>query len=121
MKALFNTIAILSVGVAHILIGILVSFIGRVHASLFEPMEMSLPLISQAAINYTASTWPLYLGVAVGVGSVVSLYAISRSETARWMLPFLLSVSFVAALLHLSFVAYAVALPSEKILSSMSE
>jgi type II secretory pathway component PulF len=121
MKNFPNIIAILAVGVSHIFIGILVSVIGRIHAELFEPMEMILPLISQAAINYTATTWPLYFGVAVGVGSMVGLYAISRSETARRMLPFLLAVSFVAALLHLSFVAYAVALPSEKILSSMSE
>ena len=111
MRATLDLLAILAASVAHFISGITLVNIGRVHTRLFSGMDMELPLISKAATAYTATAAPIVTGLALGLGTLVGLGLVFRSEKSRWLLPFLLTLSFIAVLLHIMFVSFGVTLP----------
>lgn len=119
MRTIPDLLAIFTVSVVHIISGITLITIGRVHSRLFSEMDMELPLISKASAAYTATVAPIVVGLILGLTTLVGLGLVLRSERLRWLLPSLLSLSFVVAFLHIMFVSFGVTLPLVRITHTM--
>jgi hypothetical protein len=122
MKAILDFISIAAVCFAHLAAGPAVTGIGRMHARLFASAgidEMDLPMLTRWMIRYTATGTPVILGIILGLVSLLGLVHINRSEKHRWLMPFFLTVSFVAVILHLIAVCQGVALPLSRVTYSM--
>ena len=81
----------------------------------------SLSFITNTAIAYTSTNAPIILGFVFGATTLLTLGLVIRSERVRWAFPFLLSLSFSAALIPVIFVSYGVSKPFFNITYSMSE
>lgn len=121
MRTLFDILAIIAASVVHLISGPALINIGRVHTHLFSGMEMDLPLISRATVSYTATFFPIIVGLVLGVTTLLGFGVVYRNERIRWLLPFLLTVSFVVAILHIMFVSFGVTLPLVRITYSMGQ
>ena len=121
MKATLDVFAILAAAIVNLVAGVTLINIGRVHTRLFSEMDMELPLISKASTAYTATVAPIAVGVIFGIVTLAALGFVFRSERLRWLLPFLLSVSFIVAILHIMFVSFGVTLPLTRITHTMGE
>jgi len=111
MKATLDVLAIIAASIVNLVAGVTITNIGRVHTRLFSEMDMELPLISKTSAAYTATVAPIIVGLILGIATLAGLGFIFRSERLRWMLPFLLSISFIVAILHIMFVSFGVTLP----------
>ncbi len=121
IRKLLDLIAVLAASIAHFVSGITIVNIGRVHFRLFSEMDMELPLISKLSASYTATAAPIIAGVALALVTLVGLGLVLRSEKRRWMLPFLLALSFVAVIMHIVFVSFGVTLPLMRITYTMGQ
>ena len=121
MKATLDVLAILAAAIVNFVAGVTLIHIGRVHTRLFSGMDMELPMISKAAAAYTATVAPMIVGSILGVATLAGLGFVFRSEKLRWLLPFLLSVSFLVAILHIMFVAFGVTLPLVRVAYTMGQ
>jgi hypothetical protein len=122
MKTALNIATVLVASLANIFSGFILVAVGRSHARLFsEQLNSELPVITQLSVAYTASIAPIVLGILLGLVTLVGLTLILRSEKMRWSFPHLLSLSFLAVILNLMFVAFAVSVPLFRITYSMSE
>jgi uncharacterized membrane protein len=121
MKATLDVLAILAASIVNLVAGVTITNIGRVHTRLFSEMDMELPLISKASAAYTATVAPIIVGLILGIATLAGLGFIFRSERLRWMLPFLLSISFIVAILHIMFVSFGVTLPLVRITYTMGQ
>jgi hypothetical protein len=121
IRKLLDLIAVLAASIAHFVSGITIVNIGRVHSRLFSEMDMELPLISKLSASYTASAAPIITGVALSLVTLVGLGLVLRPEKRRWMLPFLLALSFVAVIMHIAFMSFGVTLPLMRITYTMGQ
>ena len=121
MKPILTAIAILAVTVVHIISGSALISIGRSHASLFKEADCKLPLISELSTNYTATTAPIIVGLLLGMMTVLGLGLVFRPQTFHWLLPFLLSLSFVTVILHIMFVVFGITVPLLPVTPTMSQ
>lgn len=121
MKATLDVLAILAAAIVNLVAGVTLINIGRVHTRLFSEMDMALPIISRASAAYTATVAPIIVGVILGIATLAGLGLVFRSERLRWLLPFLLSVSFIVAILHIMFVLFGVTLPLVRITYTMGQ
>jgi tetrahydromethanopterin S-methyltransferase subunit C len=123
MKKILNTIAILTASIANIISGYVAVTVGRTHTRLFSEYftDMELPVISQASVNYTATSAPIILGFIIGIGTLLGLSLILRSERKQWLFPCWLSLSFLTAFLQILIIAIAVSVPFSRITYIMSE
>jgi hypothetical protein len=123
MKTILNTITILTASLANIISGYVAVTVGRTHTRLFleQYTDMELPLISQASVNYTATNSPIIMGFIIGIGTLVGLSLILRSERKQWLFASFLCLSFLTAFLQILIVALAVSVPFFRITYTMSE
>ena len=121
MKNRFNTIAILAASASHILTASLVTYIGRTLAAHFNDVGGELSVVSQVTVNYSSAALPMLVGVIFGAITLVGLLLVNRSEKLRWLLPFLLTVSFLFVILQLAVASLAIAVPFANMIPSMSE
>jgi hypothetical protein len=121
MRPLLDYISIFAASSVNIVSGFSLTYIGRAHTRLFSEMAIDLPVLSSAAVGYTATNAPVFVGFAVGLVTLVGLILIRRIERLRWMLPILLSLSFVFVVLHIIFVALASSLPLLRITYTMTQ
>lgn len=121
MRATFDLLSILAASVAHFVSGVALAYIGRFHIRVYSGMEMELPLISEAAVSYTATSAPIITGLVVGLGGLAGMLLVFRSGKYRWLLPLLLTLSFVAAILHIMFVTFGVTLPLVPMIHTMNQ
>ena len=121
MKATLDVFAILAAAIVNLIAGVTLINIGRVHTRLFSEMDMELPLISKVSTAYTATAAPITVGVIFSIVTLAVLGFVFRSERLRWLLPFLLSVSFIVAILHIMFVSFGVTLPLTRITHTMGQ
>ena len=121
MKKIFTALAILSATVVHVISGSALASIGRIHAFQFAGTDSELPLISELAFNYTATGAPLIIGLFLAAATLVGLGLIFRSSRFQWLLPFLLSISFVTAIVHIMLVVFGVTIPLLRTMAIMSE
>jgi hypothetical protein len=110
-RKLTDLIAIVAASIAHLVSGITTMNIGRVYTPLFAETDSILPMITRAAIGYTATSAPIIVGVALGLATLLGLGLVLRSEKMHSIFPFLLALSFVAVILQLVFVPLGIALP----------
>ena len=82
---------------------------------------MDLPVMTSAAAGYTTTDAPIFVGFTVGFVTLAGLVFVRRTERLQWMLPILLSLSFVFVILHVMFVALAGALPLLRITYTMTQ
>ena len=121
MKATLDVVAILAASIVNLVAGTTQLTIGRVHARMFSEMDMELPLISRATVAYTSTAAPVIVGLILGMAILAGLSFVFRSERLRWLLPFLLSLSFIVAFLHIMFVSFGVTLPLVRITHTMGQ
>ena len=119
MKCVLNLLAVIAASIVHLISGPTLINIGRVHTRLFTEMEMELPLISKASAAYTGTIVPMIVGLILGVATLLGLGFVYRSERIRWLLPVMISISFVVAILHIMFVSFGATLPLVRITSTM--
>ena len=125
MKKVADIFAILTATTLHGISGYLLIAIGRSHTRLFaELMRFDAAYLSfptNAATAYTSTNAPIILGFLLAAATLFGLGFVIRSERSRWSFPFLLSVSFAAAIIPIIFVGYGVSRPFFNITYSMSE
>ena len=121
MNPILTAIAILAATVVHIISGSALISIGRSHASLFKEADCELPLISELSTNYTATTAPIIVGLLLGMMTLLGLGLVFRFQTFHWLLPLLLSLSFVTAILHIMFVVFGITVPLLPVTPTMSQ
>jgi hypothetical protein len=121
MKPFLDYISIFAASIANIIAGFGIIYIGRAHTRLFSELAVELPVLSKAAVTYTSTNAPVIVGIAVGFVTLAGLILVRRNESQRWMLPILLSLSFVFTIIHLLFVAFAGALPLLRITYIMTQ
>jgi hypothetical protein len=121
MKKILDIVAISIASIAHLTTGVFLASIGRAFTRMFSEVDMELPLISKVSVGYTAMVSPILVGIALCLATLVGLVLVSRSEKIRWLLPFLLTISFVVVILHLMFVSFGVMLPLMHMVSMMNQ
>lgn len=122
MKIVFNIIPTAAAVIVNFMAGGYAVQIGGTHARLYANMvikEEDLPALTRMVLSYTSSAAPVFVGVLLGLGSLIGLSCARRSEKYKWLTPFLLTISFVAAILHLISVIQGVTLPLFRITYSM--
>lgn len=121
MRTILDLVAVFTASAAHFVSGFTLVGIGRLYIRVFSESEMELPMISKASAGYTATVVPIMIGVVLGLATLAGLGMVLRSEKTRWLLPFLLTLSFVILILHILFVWIGATLPLLRISSTMSE
>lgn len=121
MRNSLNILSILAASFVHPIAGVFVSGMGQAHAQFFMELNVKLSVVSQAAVPYAASGAPVAVGLVLGLATLVGLSLVFRSEKHRWLLPFLLSVSFVLVILHITFVWIGVNVPLLNMVPTMGE
>lgn len=114
-------LSILAASYAHPIAGVFVSGMGQAHAKFFVELNVKLSVVSQAAVPYAEPGAPVAVGLVLGLATLVGLGLIFRSEKHRWLLPFLLSVSFILVILHIAFVWLGVNVPLLHMVLTMRE
>lgn len=121
MRNSLNILSILAASFAHPIAGVFVTGMGQAHAQFFMELNVKLSVVSQAAVLYAQAGAPVAVGIVLGFATLVGLGLVLRSEKHRWLLPFLLSISFVLAILHITFVWFGVNVPLLNMVPTMGE
>jgi len=121
MRKSLNILSILAASFTHLIAGIFVSGMGQAHAQFFMELNVKLSVVSQAAVLYAESGAPVAVGLVLGLVTLVGLCLVLRSEKHRWLLPFLLSISFVLVIIHINFVWFGVNTPLLKMVQALGE
>ena len=120
MKKLLDLLAITVASIAHLITGVFLVNIGRIFTRMYSDTDMQLPLLSKASVTYTATAAPIMVGLGLCLATLVGLGMAFRSERTRWLLPFLLTISFVAVILHLTSILFGVTSPLVKMVDMMN-
>lgn len=121
MKTLPNLLAIIAASATHVLSGFFLTSFGRVNTRIFSETDMELPHISKALAAYTSTVAPIIVGLLLGFVTLTVLVLINRSEHLRYLLSFLISVSFVVVLLQIAFVSFGLSLPLVRMVEMMAQ
>jgi len=119
-RDVLNWSAVLLVGVVHVMVVYPIKAFGSSHESLWAYMGHSdLPRATYWAIHYSTSSIPHVVGGVLAVLSITGLGYVMVGGNGRHHLPFLVSMAWVAVLMHVLAVWAGVSLPFARMMFTM--